>query len=338
MSNEGGVAGASVLSIDAEAEVARIGSWMQDALSRELRKRGVVVAISGGIDSAVCAALAVKALGRSKVFGLLLPERESSPDSTTRGRELVEMLGIEHLEVDITPVLTAFGCYVERDAAIKRVIPEYGDGWRSKIAIAGSGKGQIASFRLIAESPSGERLEDRLAHRELLQVIAATSFKQRSRKTIEYFHADRLNYAVLGTPNKLEYDLGFFVRNGDGAADIKPIAHLYKTHVFAIGEFLQIPFSIQKATPSTDTYSLSQGQDEFYFGLEWQKMDKVVWAITQRLSSYETAKLLGVSKDTAQRLVEDIESKKKMSQVLRAPPKILSDKMSSRQSVDPRST
>ena len=338
MSNEGGVAGASVLAIDAEVEVARIGRWMQDALSRELRKRGVVVAISGGIDSAVCAALAVKALGRSKVFGLLLPERESSSDSTTRGRELVEMLGIEHLEVDITPVLIAFGCYAERDAAIKRVIPAYGDGWRSKIAIAGSGKGQIASFRLIAESPSDERFEGRLPHRELLQIIAATSFKQRSRKTIEYFHADRLNYAVLGTPNKLEYDLGFFVRNGDGSADIKPIAHLYKTQVFAIAEFLQLPRSILEATPSTDTYSMSQGQDEFYFGLEWKQMDKVVWAITQRFSSHETAELLGVSKDTAQRLVEDIESKKKTSQVLRAQPKLLSDEMPTRQSVENRST
>ena len=338
MSIEGGVTGASVLAIDAESEVAKIGSWMQDTLSRELRKRGVVVAISGGIDSAVCAALAVKALGPSKVFGLLLPERESSPDSTTRGRELVEMLGIEHLEVDITPVLTAFGCYAERDAAIKRVIPAYGDGWRSKIAIAGSGKGQITSFRMIAESPSGEQFEGRLPHRELLQVIAATSFKQRSRKTIEYFHADRLNYAVLGTPNKLEYDLGFFVRNGDGSADIKPIAHLYKTQVFAIGDFFQIPTSIQQATPSTDTYSMSQGQDEFYFGLEWQQMDKVVWAITQRYSSNETAELLGVSKETAQSLVKDIESKKRMSQVLRAQPKISCDKMPTRQSVDTRTT
>jgi NAD+ synthase len=248
------------------------------------------------------------------------------------------MLGIEHLEVDITPVLTAFGCYAERDAAIKRVIPAYGDGWRSKIAIAGSGKGQITSFRMIAESPSGEQFEGRLPHRELLQVIAATSFKQRSRKTIEYFHADRLNYAVLGTPNKLEYDLGFFVRNGDGSADIKPIAHLYKTQVFAIGDFFQIPTSIQQATPSTDTYSMSQGQDEFYFGLEWQQMDKVVWAITQRYSSNETAELLGVSKETAQSLVKDIESKKRMSQVLRAQPKISCDKMPTRQSVDTRTT
>jgi len=325
MSNEGKAAGASVLAIDAEAEVARIGRWMQDVLSRELRKRGVVVAISGGIDSAVCAALAVKALGRTKVFGLLLPERESSPDSTTRGRELVETLGIEHLEVDITPVLIALGCYVERDAAIKRVIPEYGDGWRSKIAIAGSGKGQIASFRVIAESPSGERFEDRLAHRELLQIIAATSFKQRSRKTIEYYHADRLNYAVLGTPNKLEYDLGFFVRNGDGSADIKPIAHLYKTQVFLLAEFLQIPGSIQLAAPSTDTYSMPQGQDEFYFGLEWQRMDKAVWAINKGLSEEETAEFLGVSKLMARRLIQDINSKRKLSHVLHGQSIIISE-------------
>jgi NAD+ synthase len=325
MSIEGGVTGASVLAIDAEAEVARIGSWMRDALSRELRKRGVVVAISGGIDSAVCAALAVKALGPSKVYGLLLPERESSPDSTTRGRELVEMLGIEHLEVDITPVLTAFGCYAERDAAIKRVIPAYGDGWRSKIAIAGSGKGQIASFRLIAESPSGERFDGRLPHRELLQVIAATSFKQRSRKTIEYFHADRLNYAVLGTPNKLEYDLGFFVRNGDGSADIKPIAHLYKTQVFAIAEFLQLPRSIREATPSTDTYSMSQGQDEFYFGLPWQQMDLALWARDRSLSIAATEILLGVNDKTTQRLINEIEAKKKVAFVIGAQAKKVTD-------------
>ena len=325
MSNEGGVAGASVLAIDAEVEVARIGRWMQDALSRELRKRGVVVAISGGIDSAVCAALAVKALGRSKVFGLLLPERESSSDSTTRGRELVEMLGIEHLEVDITPVLIAFGCYAERDAAIKRVIPAYGDGWRSKIAIAGSGKGQIASFRLIAESPTGERFDGRLPHRELLQVIAATSFKQRSRKTIEYFHADRLNYAVLGTPNKLEYDLGFFVRNGDGSADIKPIAHLYKTQVFAIAEFLQLPRSILEATPSTDTYSMSQGQDEFYFGLPWQQMDLALWARDRSLSIEATELLLGVNDKTIQRLINEIEAKKKVAFVIGAQAKKVTD-------------
>ncbi len=318
VSNEGGVVGASVLAIDAEAEVARIGRWMQDALSRELRKRGVVVAISGGIDSAVCAALAVKALGPSKVFGLLLPERESSPGSTTRGRELVEMLGIEHLEVDITPVLTAFGCYAQRDAAIKRVIPAYGDGWRSKIAIAGSGKGQIASFRLIAESPSGERFEDRLSHRELLQIVAATSYKQRSRKTVEYFHADRLNYAVLGTPNKLEYELGFFVRNGDGSADIKPIAHLYKTQVFATAEFLHLPQSIREATPSTDTYSMSQGQDEFYFGFPWQQIDLAMWANEQGLAVEEASLLLGRAPEAVLRLRNDIEFKKRVSKVIGA--------------------
>ena len=215
-----------VLAIDAQAEVARIGASLVESL-RAHHRRGLVIAMSGGVDSSTCAAIAVRAVGARRVFGLMLPERDSSPTSLERGRALAESLGIPYAVEDITPALDGLGCYRRRDEAIRAVLPQYGEGWKSKIAIAGGRDGAFNWFKLVAQAPEGDLLEIRLPVKEYLQVVAATSFKQRVRKMLEYYHADRLNYAVAGTPNRLEYDQGFFEKQGDGAADFKPIAHLY---------------------------------------------------------------------------------------------------------------
>src|SRR6185312_7514372 len=259
----------NVLDLDPRAEADRICEGVRDVIVRVLRKRGAVVAISGGVDSSVCAALAARALGAERVLGLILPERESSAGSSERARSLAGQLGIRHLQQDLTAALEALGCYRERDQAARRLVPAYGPGWRMKIKLAGGLEGRINHFRLIAEAPAGNRCEARLGLREYLEIVAATSFKQRVRKTLEYFHADRLNYAVVGTPNRLEYDQGFFVKNGDGAADLKPIAHLYKSQVYALAEHLGVPEQIRSRPPTTDTYSMPQSQEEFYFSLPY---------------------------------------------------------------------
>ena len=251
--------GFDALELDLEAEAERICSRLREILSRELKRRGYVVAMSGGIDSSVCAALCTRALGRERVYGLLLPERDSSGQSVSRGRLLAEHLGISSEVFDIAPTLDAIGCYRWRDEAIRKVFPEYGEGWKNKIVISGGLEGRVNHFQLVVETPSGEQMKARLGLREYLQIVAATNFKQRIRKTVEYFHADRLNYAVIGTPNRLEYDQGFFVKNGDGSADAKPIAHLYKSQVYAMARHLGLPEEICGATPTTDTYSLPQG-------------------------------------------------------------------------------
>src|SRR5690606_30167394 len=188
-------------------------------------------------------------------------------DSAVRATILAEHLKVSVTQHDIAPTLEAIGCYQWRDEAIRRALPEYGPGWKMKIAIAGGIEGRVNAFRLIAESPDGRSFDQRLGLQEYLQIVAATNFKQRIRKTLEYFHADRLNYAVVGTPNRLEYDQGFFVKNGDGSADVKPIAHLYKSQVYAMAKHLGLPERVLAAVPTTDTYSLPQGQDEFYFAL-----------------------------------------------------------------------
>ncbi len=310
--------GPHVLDYDCLAEADRIGAWMIDALSRRLHRRGLIVAMSGGIDSSVCAALAVRALGPKKVHGLLLPERDSSSFSTARGRQLAQHLGIAFDVFDIAPALEALGCYRERDAAIRRVFPAYGDGWKNKIVIAGGIDGGINYFKLVVAAPDGTLHEERLPLKEYLQIVAATNFKQRVRKTMEYFHADCRNYAVTGTPNRLEYDQGFFVKVGDGAADIKPIAHLYKTQVYAMARALGLPPEICNAQPTTDTYNLPQGQDEFYFALPYAQMDLALWAFNHGQSPAALGAALGISGERAQRVYDDIVAKRRAAKYLHA--------------------
>ena len=314
-----------VLEIDAAAAVERIGSRLREILSRELSRRGLVVAMSGGIDSSVCAALAVKALGSDKVFGLLLPERDSSSFSTQRGKQLAAHLDIRYEIQDIAPALEAIGCYRWRDEAIRRVFPDYRDDWKSKIAIAGGTEGRINHFQLIVQSPAGQTLRERLGIKEYLQIVAATNYKQRVRKAVEYFHADRLNYAVVGTPNRLEYDQGFFVKNGDGSADVKPIAHLYKTQVYALARHLKLPPEICNAVPTTDTYSLSQGQDEFYFALPYAEMDLALWAHNHGASARALSLALGITEERATYLYRDIEAKRRTTRYLHSAPALIED-------------
>jgi NAD+ synthase len=312
-----------LLSIDLEAEAQRITKRLREVTANVLHKRGLIVAISGGIDSSACIGLAVRALGAQRVFALILPERDSSDDSASRAITLANHLGVRYEQQDIAPALEGIGCYRWRDDAVRRAIPGYGEGWRMKIVISGGLEGRFNHFKLIAVSPGGEQKEERLSLQDYLQIVAATNFKQRLRKTLEYFHADRLNYAVVGTPNRLEYDQGFFVKNGDGSADVKPIAHLYKSQVYAMAAHLGLPERICKAVPTTDTYSLPQGQDEFYFALPYRQMDLALYALNHGYPAAELGRVLGLSEERAQFIYNDIQAKRRATEYLHRPPVLM---------------
>jgi NAD+ synthase len=315
----------SVLDLDYEAEANRIAARLREITSRVLHKRGLVVATSGGIDSSVCAALAVRALGPERVFTLFLPERDSQDDSAHRSRALVTHLGVRQEVFDIAPTLAAIGCYAARDEAVKKTLPEYGDGWKMKIVIAGGTEGRINHFNLIARAPDGQVHERRLGLAEYLQIVAATNHKQRVRKTLEYYHADRLNYGVTGTPNRLEYDQGFFVKNGDGAADVKPIAHLYKSQVYGMARHLGLPERVCGAIPTTDTYSLPQGQDEFYFALPYRSMDLALWAHEHDVPASELGRVLELDTPKAEAVYADIVTKRRTTEYLHMAPVMVVD-------------
>ncbi|MCK4704113.1 MAG: NAD(+) synthase [Gammaproteobacteria bacterium] len=309
----------NVLDLDYEKEADRICNFLRDTLRTKLKRRGLVVAVSGGIDSTCSVALAVRALGPDKVFCLRLPEQDSTEVTGDRSQILVEHLGVKYETHNIAGTLEAIGCYKKRDEAIKKVFPKY-DNWKNKIVLKGGLEGKYNHFNLVVQSPDGEFLEKRLPLNEYLTIVAATNYKQRIRKTVEYFHADRLNYAVVGTPNRLEYDQGFFVKNGDGSADVKPIAHLYKTQVYAMARHLGVPESVCDAIPTTDTYSLSQGQDEFYFALPYKEMDFALWALNHQVPAQELAKLLDMSDTQAELIYKDIETKRRTTAYMHAKP------------------
>lgn len=312
-----------IFSIDYSAEADRIAAWMRNAVGRDLRRRGVIIAMSGGIDSSVCAALAVRALGTERVFALMLPEQDSSSFSESRATVLAKQLGVQYAVENIAPALTALGCYRWRDDAIRALFPAFTPEWKSKIVVAGQKEGAFNYFKLVVQSPDGKTHEMRLPPREYMQIVAATNYKQRIRKNVEYFHADRLNYAVIGTPNRLEYDQGFFVKNGDGAADIKPIAHLYKTQVYAMARYLGLPAEICNAAPTTDTYSLAQSQEEFYFALSYEKMDVALWAYNHGVDAEELGAYLDIPVNQAAFIYNDIVAKRNATRYLHARPRLV---------------
>lgn len=311
---------ASVLALDLPRECAEIGTRLREIVSRDLRRRGVVVALSGGVDSSVCIGLCAQAFGPDKVLALLLPERESSASSLTLGRAVAEQFGVQAITQDITAALEAIGAYERRDAAIRELVPAYGPGWKSKIVIAGGIEGGLNFFKLVVRAPDGDVTEQRLPARPYLEIVAAQNYKQRLRKTVEYHHADRLNFAVVGTPNRLEYDQGFFVKNGDGSADVKPIAHLYKTQVYALARHYRLPDEIVTGRPTTDTYSLQQGQDEFYFALPYEQMDLALWAFNHDVPAEALAPVIGVSAARAALVYRDIQSKRATTRALHTRP------------------
>ena len=307
----------SVLDIDPEALIAEIVDSLQEAVRIRLRKRGAVVALSGGIDSSVVLALCARAFGPDGVLGLLMPERESADDTAELARLAAGTLGVPTVEEDITSALEAVGSYRLRDDAFRELIPEYAAGWKAKIVLPPILGGQ--SFRLfsvVARSPQGEEIRVRVSVDAYRRIVAATNFKQRTRKMLEYYHADRLEYAVTGTPNRLEYDLGFFVKNGDGAADVKPIAELYKTQVYELAAALGIPEEIRRRTPTTDTYPLAQDQEEFYFSLPYRGMDLALYARTNGYPPESLAAAIEVSTDDATRLYADIDAKRRIAETL----------------------
>ncbi len=310
-----------VLKIDCAREAEKISAVLREVVAGRFKKRGIVVALSGGIDSSVVGALCVSAFGRERVLGLLMPERDSSKQTLELSRLIVEHLGIRAITEDITEILNAAGCYRRRDDAIREVVPEYGPGYKCKIVLPSVvEESRYRLFSVVVESPAGKQKKVRLTYDSYLGIVAATNFKQRTRKMLEYYYADKHNYAVAGTPNRLEYDQGFFVKNGDGAADIKPIAHLYKTQVYQMAEYLGLPGKICSQYPTTDTYSMPQSQEEFFFSVPYEKMDLCLYGENHGLSACEIATAADMTAEQVEQVYADIGAKRNVARYLHSSP------------------
>ncbi|MBZ5640490.1 MAG: NAD(+) synthase [Acidobacteriia bacterium] len=315
-----------VLELDGARVVGSLAESIRRIVVSDLKRRGAVVGISGGIDSSLVAALCARALTPGRVVGLLMPDRDSSHESLELAGLLASRLGIRTETVELGPALDAMGCYRYRDDAIRSVIPEFAEGWRSKIVLPPiTGSTRLNVFQVVAQAPSGATRRARLPLEAYLEVVAASNMKQRARTLTEYFHAERHHYAVAGTPNRLEYDQGFFVKGGDGLADFKPIAHLYKTQVYALAAELDVPEEIRRRPPTTDTYSMPQTQEEFYFALPYDRMDLCLWAHNHGVPAAEVAPVVGITEAEVRSVYDDIESKRRTTRYLHLPPVLVEE-------------
>lgn len=313
-----------MLDIDPAVETGRIVEMLQKTIRQKMHRYGGVVGISGGVDSSVVLGLCVRAYGPERVTALMMPEKDSDPVSETLARQVAGCFGIEPILENITPVLDGFGCYPRRDEAIRRVFPEYEAtaGYKAKIVLPRDllDEEQLNFFSLTIITPEGEEKTRRLPPREYLQIVAASNFKQRTRMAMLYYHAELRNYAVIGTANKNEHDQGFFVKYGDGGADIQPIVHLFKTQIYQLAEHLGVPEEIRQRPPTSDTYSAHSTQEEFFFRLPFKTMDILWYAQEHNYPISEVAEAMGLSEAQVQRAFNDFTRKSRTTNYLRMPP------------------
>ncbi|NIM19931.1 MAG: NAD(+) synthase [Candidatus Latescibacteria bacterium] len=313
-----------VMSIDADKISREIEEFIRDQLRKFFRKRGIVIGLSGGIDSAVAGALSVRAVGPTRVYGVLLPERDSSPKSREYGRKMAETLGIEYSAVEITPMLESFGVYARRDAVVKRYFPDAGGDYKFRLTLPQDllDRDRINAYSLEVRKKDGSVVTARLSHGDYLEMMAANDIKQRTRMTVLYYEAERRNYIVCGTTNKSETDQGFFVKFGDGGVDIEPLTPLYKNQVLQLGKHLGVPEEILARTPSPDTYSFEVSDKDFYFCLPYDTVDMILYAQENSIDKKETAKALGLGMEELDRAWKDLERKREVTEHLRSMPPV----------------
>jgi NAD+ synthase len=296
---------------------------LKNDVGRKLQRRGAVIGISGGIDSSVCMALSAKAFGPKKVTAIMLPEQDSSDDSRLLAEKLATKFDVtDTLIEDITKALEGFGCYKRRDDAIGRVINNFDPTVdKAKIEIKQDAASNLPPvFSVTVIKPNGDIVSKLLPVKEYLQIVASTNFKQRSRMSMLYYHAERLHYAVIGTPNKHEVEQGFFVKHGDGGADVMPIGHLYKTQVYQLASYLGVPQDIIDRTPTTDTYTAEQTQEDFFYQMPFEQMDLIWYGWENDYPAVEVANVMNKTTQDIENIYKNFERKRKTTEYLRMRP------------------
>lgn len=308
-----------VLKIDPAMELEKLSKFIVDQVNVAFHRKGVIVGLSGGIDSAMIAAVCVHALGKEKVIGLILPEKESNPISSEYAFKHAGELGIEHRQVDITPTVDSVVNYKWRDEFIQKLVPEYRPGYRYNITLP-TDLLERASFNfylLQVQMPDGEIKKKRMNLDEFRAITSFANIKIRSRMLHLYAEAERRNLIVVGTTNRTEYILGDFCKYGDGGTDIEPITHLYKNQIYQLADYLKVIPEIIDRQPSPDTFSLPVSDQEFFFRIPFDKLDHLLYAWEHKVSEDEAAGVLDLSEDAVKRAYKDFTSKYRATAHLR---------------------
>jgi NAD+ synthase len=309
-----------ILKVDPEPEAERICQFIREMTFGRFKRKGAAIGLSGGIDSAVVGELCVRALGKERVVGLLLPEKESNPLSLEYGLKQAEKMGIQTIQEDITEYLMPLRVYEKRDRIIRQLFPEFDDSHRFHVTLPQNllEQDRLNYHSITIEDRAGKRQVRRLSGKEWLEISACQNVKQRLRMIRLYYHAEKNNYLVAGTTNKTEAEQGFFVKFGDGGVDIEPIAHLYKTQVYRLADGLGVIREIIDRPPSPDTYSLPVSDKEFYFCIDYGLLDLLLYAYENNVPRNDISKALNLDEQQIDRVFRDFKAKEQATWHLRA--------------------
>ncbi len=303
----------SILKIDPTFETARISKFIREMVAHHFRRKGAVIGLSGGIDSSLVAELCVRALGKERVLGVYLPEKDSNPVSLKFGQKHAHEMGIETVKVDITEQLDALGVYERRSNIVKDIFPDLDEVSRFNVSLPQNllERDRISYHLITVEDREGNTHKKRISGHDWLKISACQNMKQRMRMVQLYYYAEKNNYIVAGTTNKSEVLQGFFVKFGDGGVDIEPIAHLYKTHVFEMAEHIGVIEEILNRHPSPDTYSLPVTDKEFYFCMDFNLLDLLLYAYERNVPAKKIHEVTGLNDEQINRVFKDFRNKEK---------------------------
>jgi NAD+ synthase len=297
-------------------------SFIKEQIFDKFRKKGAVIGVSGGIDSALTCALCVKAIGSTNVLGLIMPERDSNSESAVYAKNLCEKLGVKSITVDITHILESFGVYDNRDKIIKKYFPNFNN--QSKYRIVVPNRLNNESSRSLPHleilGVGNQTHKVRLSLHDYLDLTASTNIKHRTRMALLYYHAEKNHFVVAGTTNKSEMVQGYYVKYGDGGVDIEPLAELYKTQVYQISSHLAIPDEIIKRKPSPDTWSFEVSDEDFFYGLPYKTLDLIWFANENSIPPEKISTALSLTLEQVKRIIDDQKKKWRSSQHMRDMP------------------
>jgi NAD+ synthase len=279
-----------------ELDYRSISEKIEDFIRRIVQvceKDGVIVGLSGGVDSSTTATLSVRALGRDRVFGLLMPERDSDPQRFKDAKQLASKLKIEHEILDLTPILREIGVY--------DILPDETSKNKKLLKERISELERVSTFELKPE---------------YLPIISIKSGRRgwrfavpklRLRSIMLYFYALPRNLLVAGTTCKSEYLTSFYDEHGDGACDIAPIKGLYKTQVRQLARYLGVSESIISKPSSFDLFPSPKFTDEALMGISYETLDSILFYLEKEMKISEIARELDVNEDTVKRVENTVE-------------------------------